>query len=130
MRLWHESLLPLLPRQQLLGQHRECAALRGLAWGRKHATVDYVFRHSPARLAAYHLRVIAEMQRRGYRVGDRWLDPLYRGQRCPSRGPECAVECAQLLQSAAPIYPEHDRDYLQACLNNLERKGIHIELIS
>lgn len=24
MRLWHESLIPYLPRQQLLGQHREC----------------------------------------------------------------------------------------------------------
>lgn len=22
MRLWHESLIPYLPRQQLLGQHR------------------------------------------------------------------------------------------------------------
>jgi len=29
MRLWHETLIPRLPRAQLLGQHRECAALRG-----------------------------------------------------------------------------------------------------
>ena len=43
MRLWHQSLISLLPRQQLLGQHRECCALRGKGWGRKHATVDYVF---------------------------------------------------------------------------------------
>lgn len=42
MRLWHEALLPKLPRQQLLGQHREVAALRGAGWGKKHATVDYV----------------------------------------------------------------------------------------
>ena len=42
MRLWHETLIPLLPRQQLLGQHREVAALRGKGWGKKHATVDYV----------------------------------------------------------------------------------------
>ena len=46
MRLWHETLIPLLPRQQLLGQHREVAALRGKGWGKKHATVDYVFTHS------------------------------------------------------------------------------------
>ena len=46
MRLWHEALLPYLPRAQLLGQHRECCALRGLAWGRRHAVVDYVFTHS------------------------------------------------------------------------------------
>lgn len=47
MRLWHESLIPYLPRQQLLGQHRECCALRGKGWGKKHKTVNYVFEHSP-----------------------------------------------------------------------------------
>lgn len=55
MRLWHYKLIPYLPRQQLLGQHRECAALRGKGWERKHATVDYAFRHSPNNLIAYHL---------------------------------------------------------------------------
>lgn len=54
MRLWHEALISQLPRPQLLGQHRECCALRGNGWGRKHATVDYVFTHSPYRLYAYH----------------------------------------------------------------------------
>ena len=62
MRLWHEALLPKLPRQQLLGQHREVAALRGAGWGKKHATVDYVFAHSPYKLYQYHLLVMAEMQ--------------------------------------------------------------------
>ncbi len=41
MRLWHEALISQLPRPQLLGQHRECCALRGNGWGKKHATVDY-----------------------------------------------------------------------------------------
>ena len=39
MRLWHQDLIPKLPRPQLLGQHRECCALRGNGWGKKHATV-------------------------------------------------------------------------------------------
>lgn len=47
MRLWHESLIPYLPRQQLLGQHRECCDLRGKGWDKKHKTVNYVFEHSP-----------------------------------------------------------------------------------
>lgn len=42
MRLWHQDLIAKLPRQQLLGQHRECCALRGKGWQRKHATVNYV----------------------------------------------------------------------------------------
>ena len=47
MRLWHQDMINKLPRQQLLGQHRECCALRGNGWGRQHATVNYVFRYSP-----------------------------------------------------------------------------------
>ncbi len=62
MRLWHEELIPLLPRKQLLGQHRECCALRGNGWGRKHATVDYVFQHSPYKLYQYHQLILTEMK--------------------------------------------------------------------
>ena len=47
MRLWHEDMLTELPRQQLLGQHRECCALRGFGWNKKHATVNYIFNYSP-----------------------------------------------------------------------------------
>ena len=53
MRLWHQSLLPKLPRQQLLGQHRELCALRGRGWGRRHSVVNYVFTYQPAYLVAY-----------------------------------------------------------------------------
>ncbi|MGC8073848.1 pyrimidine dimer DNA glycosylase/endonuclease V, partial [Salmonella enterica] len=62
MRLWHELLIPKLPRQQLLGQHRECCALRGHGWNKKHATVNYVFQHSPYKLYQYHMKVINEMK--------------------------------------------------------------------
>ena len=47
MRLWHEQIIHLLPKNQLLGQHRECCALRGNGWKKKHKTVDYVFLYSP-----------------------------------------------------------------------------------
>ena len=66
MRLWHQCLINRLPQHQLLGQHRECAALRGNGWGKRHATVNYVFDHSPYLLYRYHLLVIAEMESRGY----------------------------------------------------------------
>ena len=74
MRLWHQTLIPQLPRAQLLGQHRECAALRGNGWGRPHATVNYVFTHSPYLLYAYHVLIMDEMQRRGYRPDPAWHD--------------------------------------------------------
>ncbi|WP_235859459.1 TIGR02328 family protein, partial [Schleiferilactobacillus harbinensis] len=75
MRLWHQALISKLPRQQLLGQHREIAALRGNGWGRRHATVDYVFRHSPFKLFQFHRLVLNEMVRRGYRPNKCWYNP-------------------------------------------------------
>ena len=69
MRLWHQDLIPKLPRPQLLGQHRECCALRGNGWGKKHATDNYVFDYSPYRLYAYHRLIMEEMTARGYKAG-------------------------------------------------------------
>ncbi len=120
MRLWHESILHQLPRQQLLGQHRECCALRGNGWGRNHSTVNYVFSHSPYKLVQYHYLIISEMQARGYNVEIKWMDPLYRGVKCP---PYSALMPIELTH---PIYPEHDDQYLLDCLNNLKEKNIFI----
>lgn len=72
MRLWHEALIPCLPRPQLLGQHRECCALRGLGWGRPHRTVNYVFRYPYEYLYAYHRLVMEAMRARGYQVDSLW----------------------------------------------------------
>ncbi len=124
MRLWHQDLLSLLPRQWLLGQHREICALRGRGWGRKHATVDYVFRHEPVRLYRFHWLVMQEMERRGYRVDPVWYDPAYRGKTSP---PFQAGELG-LGFTPDPIYPEHDAAYLFECQTNLLKKGVRLPL--
>ena len=79
MRLWHQSLITKLPRQQLLGQHRECCALRGRGWGRNHSVVNYVFTHSPEHLVAYHFLIINEMKTRGYHPDETWYNGNWRG---------------------------------------------------
>ncbi|GAB4074765.1 TIGR02328 family protein [Barrientosiimonas marina] len=124
MRLWHEKLLPELPRQQLLGQHRECCALRGNGWGKNHSTVNYVFRHSPYKLYQYHMKVMNEMKRRGYHIDSLWEDPLYRGKKCSPFEDEQLTKTG--TQEGETIYPEHDQDYLQACIDNLREKGIYV----
>jgi len=118
MRLWHYSLIPYLPRQQLLGQHRECCALRGNGWGRKHATVDYVFRYPPAMLYQYHMEVIDEMDVRGYKASPEWRDPYYRGKNCTPH--------TYILDAGGTIqhYPEHTFEYWNECLRNLFDKGL------
>lgn len=127
MRLWHESLLPYLPRQQLLGQHRECCALRGNGWGKPHATVNYVFRHPLEWLWAYHIKVMGEMFRRGYAPDPKWLDPGYRGISHELK--KDLPEFDSGLRRAFPdtmVYPEHDDEYLWECIENLKRKGTEI----
>lgn len=120
MRLWHEDLIGRLPRAQLLGQHRECAALRGGGWGKKHSVVDYVFEESPFKLYLYHMRVIKEMEARGYKPDPKWKDPLYRGKS------QEAYEVLEEVPLSLPIYKAHDSAYLGECLENLEAKGISL----
>lgn len=121
MRLWHYKLIPVLPRQQLLGQHRECCALRGKGWGRKHATVNYVFEHPYYYLFWYHLEVMKEMRRRGYNVDENWMDRTYRGKLI---GDDFSIftDFVPNFQN----YPEHNEAYLQECIDNLAEKGITI----
>lgn len=119
MRLWHQTLIPYLPRAQLLGQHRECCALRGRSWGRKHSTVDYVFKYNPYRLYCYHVLVTDEMKKRGYKVDERWYDPQYRGRNClPNKDIN-----TEICIKNTPIFPEHDLRYLKECIENLYKKG-------
>ncbi|ASC02619.1 TIGR02328 family protein [Fusobacterium nucleatum] len=122
MRLWHEKLIHLLPKNQLLGQHRECCALRGNGWKKKHKTVDYVFTYSPYHLFIYHLLVMKEMEKRGYNVSAEWKDKNYRGR--------TAEKYDNLKEEIidSPIYKEHNNEYLAECIENLRNKGIYLKI--
>ena len=122
MRLWHEQMITQLPKNQLLGQHRECCALRGNGWQKKHRTVDYVFLYSPYCLYRYHSLVMDEMEKRGYQVSVEWRDKNYRGK--------VAKKYTNLeeVRVNTPIYKEHNQEYLLECIENLKEKGIHITM--
>ena len=128
MRLWHENLLSSLPRQQLLGQHRECCALRGNGWGKPHSVVNYVFSYSRERLWFYHIQVMYEMQRRGFNIDGCWLDPSYRGKSALKFEPDYGkIQRLQENKNKVPfVYPEHNDEYLAECLANLRSKGINL----
>lgn len=127
MRLWHEDLIPHLPRQQLLGQHRECCALRGLGWGRSHSTVNYVFRHPRIALVAYHMRVMDEMERRGYDYNPLWRNWKYRGMACsPDVFSRLDLDRYWEYRTKSHVYPEHNEEYYKECLDNLAIKGINL----
>ena len=133
MRLWHYKLIPHLPRQQLLGQHRECCALRGNGWGRNHSVVNYVFKYNPEYLVVYHYLIMDEMIKRGYRPDPIWRNENWRGNTLKEQPNWCnhnsilAVYDAAMIDGSC-IFPEHNEEYLQECLDNLTAKGININL--
>ena len=131
MRLWHQFLLPHLPRQQLLGQHRECCALRGAGWGRRHSVVNYVFEHSPSFLVAYHYEVMDEMRRRGYNPDPTWYNVNWRGTSLGEQinwvNEDQVLHMLDLTRNhKETIYIEHNDSYLKECIDNLKEKGINI----
>ena len=124
MRLWHQTLIPSLPIHQLLGQHRECAALRGNGWMKKHSTINYIFNYNPYKLVLYHYLIIDEMFKRGYKPDTLWLNPHYRGQ----NSPPFSFEDLNIESIIGIIYAEHNDLYLHECLDNLKAKGIIIHV--
>lgn len=131
MRLWHQSLISKLPRQQLLGQHRECCALRGRGWGRNHSVVNYVFTYSPNHLIAYHHLIMEEMEHRGYHPDPTWYNVGWRGTQLKEEkgwGDEFEVNEIKSFcrDGSAMIFPEHNDEYLKECIENLKEKGIDI----
>lgn len=121
MRLWPWQMIPILPRQQLLGQHRECCALRGNGWGKPHSVVNYVFDHSRIMLYAYHMEVLAEFMMRGYHFENKWTYAGYCGQNSEGLSDDYIAAHSDDLNST---YPEHDEKYYNECVKNLAGKGI------
>lgn len=138
MRLWHEYLIPYLDNKRLLGQHRECCALRGKGWGKKHSVVNYVFEHHVALLIQYHTFVMNECISRGFKIDLKWFDFNYRGKNClPFTKKEISniiyfehfkgeLESELDYHSTKFIYPEHNPKYLLECLENLKTKNAQL----
>ena len=125
MRLWHQKLIPYLDNQRLLGQHRECCALRGNGWGKKHSVVDYVFTHNSTYLACYHSLVMDEMFRRGYIPDTTWYIPNYRGKNV---GIDKSWDSSyNFSKYDGMLYSEHNDDYLNECIDLLKKKEAPID---
>ena len=124
MRLWHQSLIPYLDRQRLLGQHRECAALRGRGWGRPHSVVNYVFTHKPDCLVAYHYLIMDEMKKRGYNPDTRWYNCDFRGNALGTERGRCDPNVVSGLAMTAHrcdmmIYPDKNHSILGEARHHL-----------
>ena len=83
MRLWHKDLIPVLPKQQLLGQWRECCCIaRNIAVNGtpNHLLVNKVMDYPAGHLYLYGAEVVGEMRKRGYNADfykfNRYFEPF------------------------------------------------------
>lgn len=73
MRLWHNSLISVLPREQLVSQWRECSSIAGAIQKNgtpNHILVNFVLDYDYDHFISYAYYVRAEMTKRGYRTMD------------------------------------------------------------
>ena len=126
MRLWHQFLIPYLPTQWLLGQHREITALRGLGWKKPHRTINYVFQFSVERLIAYHYLILNEMKERSIHYDEKWEDCNYHGKRKKQSHYIQLYKIMGIIEWSEsheiPIYPQHTHVFLMRDLVDLTRR--------
>ena len=71
MRLWHTSLIPVLPREQLVSQWREISACAGAIQTKgtpNHILVNFILDYDYDHFISYAHYVREEMTKRGYRT--------------------------------------------------------------
>ena len=112
MRLWHYKLIPVLPKQQLVSQWRECIAIKR-QWEKgtlKHRLVSYVMNHDKEMFLCYVRLVIEELNERKIKYNIKLFDELF-------------DFCYSGINTTLFVpYPEHNDRYLKQCLYNLEEK--------
>lgn len=114
MRLWHKDLIPVLPKQQLLGQWRECCAIaRNIAvkGTPNHILVNKIMDYPMGHFWKYGFLVFSEMKRRGYKCNfdnfEKWIEKPY---------VLITPEYNQLFEGW------HNISYLRQCFFNLQEK--------
>lgn len=114
MRLWHKDLIPVLPRQQLLGQWRECCCIaRNIAVNGtpNHLLVNKIMDYPAGHFWKYGYLVMCEMEKRGFKCDfekfEQWIDKPY----------------ALITPEVQDLFPDwHNKRYLLQCLSNLQEK--------
>lgn len=118
MRLWHKALIPHLPRQQLLGQWRECCLIaKQIAENGtpNHVLVNRVMEYEPEHFWHYTMDVAFEMTRRGYKRHFESFSKHYRKKY--GEGYPRYIKFENLFPGW------HNDRYLRQCLANLQEKA-------
>lgn len=118
IRLWHYKLIPVLPRQQLLSQWRECICIaKNLKENNtpNHLLVNKILCYPLSDFLDYCNAVLVEMVKRGYNVSassigklEEWFD--------------FTVDSDRNSKTIRPFCSWHNLAYLFQCYYNLQEK--------
>lgn len=105
MRIWHIDLVEKLPRSQLLAQWRELNSI--FKKQDKHILINYIYDYPKCYLMTYAEKVIAEFNRRGYKINS--LENFHK-------------YFLGVYNTGVERFVEHDDEYLTICYWNLREK--------
>ena len=111
MRLWHKDLITVLPKQQLIGQWRECCLIEKNIRKKgkpNHLLVNKIMDFPIDHFLYYCYLVATEMKRRGYRCDENKIFSHY--------GTYCIASHQKVFRSW------HNNRYLKQCYYNLQEK--------
>lgn len=116
MRLWHKDLIQVLPRQQLLGQWRECCAIaRNIAVNGtpNHILVNKILEYPMEDFHRYARLVADEMEKRGYRCDYKRFAKYKKA---------LGFKATDMMQDTPIFDGWHNDRYLRQCYYNLQEK--------
>ena len=112
MRLWHYKLIPVLPKDMLVSQWRECIAIKR-QWEKgtlKHRLVSYIMDYNKRYFVNYTLLVLQEMNNRDIKWKSEYWDEII--DFCWGNN----------YIRYREMYEEHNDRYLKQCYYNLQEK--------
>ena len=114
MRLWDITLIPYLPREQLVGCWRECSAIAGSIQKNgtpNHLLVNFVLDYDYDHFISYCFYLREEMTLRGYRTMNSVWDKI------------TSLKSNYAILHQSEIYPiKFDQIYREVCYYNLLEK--------
>ena len=115
MRLWHVSLIPVLPREQLVAQWRELSSIAGSIQKNgtpNHLLVNFVLDYPYNHFISYAYYVRAEMNKRGYRT----MESVWK------KITALTNDDYNILHINEVYYNKMNQEYLLICYYNLYEK--------
>lgn len=115
MRLWHSSLIPVLPREQLVAQWRELSAIAGSIKEKgspNHILVNFVTEYDFDHFISYAYYVRVKMTHRGYRT----MDSIWK------KITDLKPEGYTILPVEKVYFNKMNQEYLLICYYNLYEK--------